>query len=197
MRELPTRKGSIYTSDALPTSNRMLTDTTSRGQSGIAALVDPFDWPQDPELSETSKDAPPDTLRGRFGLKDSPMERDFWLSLAVHFLVALLCLSVAMDIYDGSLFSFHPISMTLGFVGLMSEGVLVASRFSRFEGGGRTRAIQTHALIQAAALVCIMLGFWTIWRNKVGTTPLFVLRAHPKTSDRAISMTWLKMLSHA
>ena len=89
------------------------------------------------------------------------------LDTAVHAVVALTVLSLVVMQYNGTLFSWHPVLMSVGFLGLMSEGVLTALKFRRLEGQHRVAAIQMHLYIQAAASVAVTLGFVAIARNKV------------------------------
>jgi hypothetical protein len=85
----------------------------------------------------------------------------------VHVLAACICLSTIMDQFNGTLFSWHPILMTVGFVGLMAEGIILAINFRHLEGPRRVSAIQTHALVQLAAASSVLVAFWAIWKNKV------------------------------
>ena len=57
---------------------------------------------------------------------------------------------------------------TLGFLGFMTEGIMAAVRFRPNEGTSRVAAITNHALIQCAATLCLTLGFYAIYHNKVG-----------------------------
>eukprot|EP00891_Asterochloris_glomerata_P007354 jgi/Astpho2/7354/gw1.00114.143.1_t len=68
---------------------------------------------------------------------------------------------------DTTLFAWHPIFMTAGFLAFMVEGVLTALDFRAREGMPRVRAIQKHATLQMAASACILLGFTAIVANKV------------------------------
>ena len=86
---------------------------------------------------------------------------------AVHAVVAATVVSLVAMQYNGTLFSWHPVLMSIGFLGMMSEGVLTALKFRRLEGQQRVAAIQTHLYIQAAATAAVTLGFVAIARNKV------------------------------
>ena len=152
--ELPVRKGSIYSGE-LPAS-------TFAGKLGHSEkrMADPFTG-----TAPTSRD---DEGAGR--LEEDPCESSMGskrLQLLVHVLAAFLCLSTTVDIYKGTLFCWHPICMTLGFVGLLVEGVVLAVNFRQLEGSRRVAAIQLHALLQGAAVLVVAGGFWAIWQNKV------------------------------
>lgn len=71
-------------------------------------------------------------------------------------------------LYSGELFPWHPALMTVGFLGLMTEGMVMAFKFRPLEGGPRVQAIQRHGWIQGGAMLCIVLGFYAIYANKVG-----------------------------
>lgn len=86
---------------------------------------------------------------------------------AVHVLVVAVSLTLSFAQFDNSLFAWHPIFMSLGYILFMTEGVLSALSFRSLEGGAeRVQAIQGHALLQLRAVVCICLGFGVIFRNK-------------------------------
>lgn len=91
------------------------------------------------------------------------------LNTALHVSVALTALSIAIALFDSSLFSFHPALMSIGYVIFMAEGVISGIMFRHMEPGlERVNAIQSHALLQLRAVVCIAIGFGVIYRNKVG-----------------------------
>ncbi|KDD74305.1 hypothetical protein H632_c1416p1 [Helicosporidium sp. ATCC 50920] len=69
-------------------------------------------------------------------------------------------------LWSGELFPWHPALMTVGFLGLMTRGILAAVSFRPLEGHPRVSAIQRHAWIQVMAVSCIVLGFWSIYANK-------------------------------
>jgi Eukaryotic cytochrome b561 len=83
---------------------------------------------------------------------------------------ATLIIAVLPGVYARDLFAWHPLLMTLGFLGFLREGVLAAHRFRTLEGAPRGTAIANHAWVQIAGLVCIAAGFATIYANKVGRT---------------------------
>jgi hypothetical protein len=162
--DLPLRQGSIYKG---PLHNKHEPD-----QAGG----------QEPRDAHKAKATTPvvevdaSTLHGSscesaMGVWADPTKRRSWLAATVHLLACALCLSTAMDLYNGSLFCWHPVLATLGFVGFMSEGMLIAVNFRHFEGPRRVLAIQIHACVQLAALASIAVGFWAIWQNKVRSAP--------------------------
>lgn len=79
----------------------------------------------------------------------------------------ILAASQLPGIFSGVLFAWHPVLMSAGFLGLMTEGILRAVAFRNLEGLQRVRAIQRHGWIQGAASACISLGFAAIYANKV------------------------------
>jgi cytochrome b-561 domain-containing protein 2 len=85
-------------------------------------------------------------------------------------ILATIAISVAVlpGIYRGDLFSFHPLLMSIGFLGFMSEGILAAHRLRHnTDGATRVAGLQNHMWIQFTSTVCITLGFYAIYRNKV------------------------------
>lgn len=85
----------------------------------------------------------------------------------LHVSVVIMALSLAFVIFDASLFSWHPVMMSIGYVIFMAEGLIASVMFRHLEGPERVRAIQSHALMQLRALLCIAIGFGVIYRNKV------------------------------
>jgi Eukaryotic cytochrome b561 len=155
--ELPVRKGSVYNADQLPSSTRPAGELDGQVNTATARTPDPFGGQ---DVSRAAEELLSDTedVYSRLHRKLAPV---------VHVLACLLWASVALDIYNRSLFCWHPILITAGFVGLMSEGILLAVNFRQLEGQRRAAAIQVHAYVQLAALLSIALGFWAIWQNKV------------------------------
>ena len=78
----------------------------------------------------------------------------------------LQALAVLPGVYAGELFAWHPLFMTLGFLGFMTEGILTAVRFRPNEGMARVVAISNHGLIQAGSAGCVGIGFYAIFRSK-------------------------------
>lgn len=89
------------------------------------------------------------------------------LSTVLHVSVVIVAVSLCFCLFDGSLFSWHPVFMSLGYIIFMSEGLLAAIMFRSIDGAERVSAIQSHALLQLRAVLCICLGFGVIYRNKV------------------------------
>eukprot|EP00042_Codosiga_hollandica_P026726 m.128211 g.128211 ORF g.128211 m.128211 type:complete len:198 (-) comp52285_c0_seq1:40-633(-) len=83
---------------------------------------------------------------------------------AVHAstLVATAIVAYASPPSFTSLFSWHPLLLTIGFVLLMPQGALVIS--GRGLGGPR---IPVHATLMGLAVLAIALGFAAIFYNKV------------------------------
>ena len=57
--------------------------------------------------------------------------------------------------------------MSIGFLGLMTEGILTSISFRDLEGNERTKQIWKHLGWQFASIICIVGGFATIYQNKV------------------------------
>ena len=92
------------------------------------------------------------------------------LRYTVRTVAVVLTVSIAVDIitHQGrKLFTLHPVFITLGFAGLMSEGVLRGTAFRSLDGPERVQAISRHATVQTAACSSIAVGFWAIFQNKV------------------------------
>ena len=66
------------------------------------------------------------------------------LECLAHGLAVGLPISVAYALFNGSLFSWHPALMSLGYLAFMAEGVLTAIKFRPREGSSRLRAVFTH-----------------------------------------------------
>lgn len=89
------------------------------------------------------------------------------LNNVLHVSIALTALSIAFVLFDSTLFAFHPVFMSLGYLIFMAEGLISAVMFRHLEGAERTRAIESHGFMQLRAVTCIAIGFGVIYRNKV------------------------------
>ena len=65
------------------------------------------------------------------------------------------------------LFTWHPACMALGYLGLMTDGILRAIEFRPLEKTERVNAIQRHAYVQVLGILAIATGFYAIYLNKV------------------------------
>jgi cytochrome b-561 domain-containing protein 2 len=90
------------------------------------------------------------------------------LSKLMHVLVILTSLSIAFTVFDGSLFAWHPLCMSIGYLLFMAEGLMSALGFRALDGPDRVAGIQSHALLQMRASLAIAIGFGVIFKNKVG-----------------------------
>ena len=61
--------------------------------------------------------------------------------------------------------------MSVGFLSIMSLGVVRSITFRTLEGKARVKAIQIHALLQTCALSCMFVGLAAIVQNKVRYRP--------------------------
>ena len=86
---------------------------------------------------------------------------------AIYGLSACIVLSLCIFVLDGSLFSWHPFFMSLGFLSFMTMGVVRSVTFRLLDGKARTKAIQVHAVLQILALSCALAGLAAIVQNKV------------------------------
>ena len=153
--DLPLRKGSIYSSDQLPASSAPAPTAEQALPSTSNMTPDPYGG----ESLSAERGSDVDDIYSVLHRKLVPV---------VHVLAAAMAVSVAIDALNGTLFSWHPTFMTLGFAGVMSEGILLAIYFRPMEPGPKRRAaIERHLYVQLAALGCIAIGFWAIWQNKV------------------------------
>ena len=108
-------------------------------------------------------------------------------ALRATYIFSALTLMVSQA--NTTLFAWHPIFMTAGFLAFMVEGVLTALEFRTQEGTPRVRAIQKHATLQIAASACILLGFTAIVANKVPwTAPLTMRELLPGKSAARFAM---------
>lgn len=57
--------------------------------------------------------------------------------------------------------------MAVGFLGLMTEGILTSIGFRGLDGSDRLKRLWVHFVWQATAISCIFAGFWVIYANKV------------------------------
>lgn len=107
---------------------------------------------------------PADVKREPLGKPKSLQQK---LINVLHVLLLLVSLSIAFCLFDNTLFAWHPVFMSIGYILFMAEGLISAVAFRNVEGQDRVKAIQSHALLQLRAVVCIILGFVVIYRNKV------------------------------
>ncbi|GLC46618.1 hypothetical protein PLESTB_001223600 [Pleodorina starrii] len=89
------------------------------------------------------------------------------LTLALHCTVACVALSIAFVLFDNTLFAWHPAFMSIGYIVFMTEGLIAAIQFRHIDGPERVKAIWSHALLQLRALICVLIGFGVIYRNKI------------------------------
>mmetsp|Transcript_30061 Transcript_30061/g.66602 ORF Transcript_30061/g.66602 Transcript_30061/m.66602 type:complete len:240 (+) Transcript_30061:50-769(+) len=89
------------------------------------------------------------------------------LTMALHVSVILVALSMAFSLFDTKLFGWHPVFMSLGYILFMTEGLISSVMFRQLDGPERVRAIQSHALLQLRAILCIIVGFAVIYWNKI------------------------------
>ncbi len=85
----------------------------------------------------------------------------------VYSLSAVVTFSLCAFVLDGSLFAWHPTFMSVGFLGLMTLGIVRSITFRKLDGKARVKAIQIHGFIQVVASSCMFAGLGCIVQNKV------------------------------
>ena len=85
----------------------------------------------------------------------------------IYCLSASVTFTLCAYVFDGSLFAWHPTFMLVGFVGVMTLGVVRSITFRKLDGKARVKAIQIHAFLQTFALSCMSGGLGCIVQNKV------------------------------
>ena len=98
-------------------------------------------------------------------------------------LVFVTAATLAFSSFNGSLFSWHPFTLSLGYIYFMTEGLLVAWQMRQIDGIERVQAIELHATHQLRALLLILIGAGAIIYNKVGPLPSFTSLEQRATSD--------------
>lgn len=74
---------------------------------------------------------------------------------------------IAYYLGDYSLFSWHPVCMSVGYMALMTEAVRTAVAFRTTTGEERVRQITKHMVLNLCALALIVVGFSAIYKNKI------------------------------
>ena len=97
----------------------------------------------------------------------------------VYGLSATAVVSFCISVFDQSLFSWHPVFMSLGFLSFMTMAVVRSVTFRLLDGKARTKAIQIHAMLQVVALGCTFAGLAAIALNKVCSSKLTCFRCAP------------------
>ncbi len=98
------------------------------------------------------------------------------LSRVMHILVIVTSLSIAFTVFDGTLFAWHPLFLSIGYLLFMAEGLMSALGFRMLDGPDRMAGIQGHVLLQIRAMLAIALGFGVIYKNKVTISCLCMLQ---------------------
>jgi hypothetical protein len=91
------------------------------------------------------------------------------LTNAMHALAFATSLSLAFLSFDKSLFGWHPFTMSIAYLFIMAEGLLMAVDFRSLDGQERVGAINAHAAMQLRAVVLAGIGGAIIIANKVRT----------------------------
>jgi cytochrome b-561 domain-containing protein 2 len=81
----------------------------------------------------------------------------------------IIAAAVAPRALAAELFPWHPVFMTVGFLGFMHQGIMKAYRLRSSDGTVRVAGLQAHLWIQLVAVSCTLLGFLIIYLNKVRT----------------------------
>jgi len=85
---------------------------------------------------------------------------------ALHLLLFTLSLTLAFGCFDGSLFGWHPFSMSLAYLFFMAEGLIAAWSIRPAVSDERVRGLETHVLMQLRALMFAAIGAGVIIHNK-------------------------------
>lgn len=85
--------------------------------------------------------------------------------------LSILCctfvvVSVLPSAYSGTLFAWHPIFMSIGYLIFMCEGISIAYRVRDLDGNSRVGLLTKHLWTQVASIMCVSLGFAAIYVNK-------------------------------
>lgn len=89
------------------------------------------------------------------------------LNTVVHISAVAACTSFAFLVFNGSLFSYHPLFMMVSYLLIMSEGIMTSVGFRGSDGEERISGIRNHMRVQIVAVVCAVVGFTAIVANKV------------------------------
>lgn len=65
--------------------------------------------------------------------------------------------------------------MAIGFLGLMTEGILTSIGFRSLDGNDRLKRVWVHLAWQATAVSFVTAGFWVIYANKASFCRLLAL----------------------
>lgn len=74
--------------------------------------------------------------------------------------------AVLPSAYAGVLFAWHPICMSIGYLGLMCEGISTACSARETDGVVRVQALWSHMWLQTSSTILTSLGFAAIYVNK-------------------------------
>ncbi len=66
--------------------------------------------------------------------------------LALQLLQPAVAITTAATYLNGTLFSWHPSLMSVGFLGLVGQGILTAHSARGLQGAERSRLLTQHAL---------------------------------------------------
>lgn len=88
----------------------------------------------------------------------------------VQSLSVVCCVSIVVAVlpaaYARTLFAWHPILMSIGYLGFMCEGIAVALRARDVDGNARVSRLMSHMWVQLSSIFCASLGFAAIYVNK-------------------------------
>eukprot|EP00270_Netrium_digitus_P017396 TRINITY_DN6372_c0_g1_i1.p1 TRINITY_DN6372_c0_g1~~TRINITY_DN6372_c0_g1_i1.p1 ORF type:complete len:222 (-),score=47.10 TRINITY_DN6372_c0_g1_i1:198-863(-) len=108
----------------------------------------------------------------------------YWL----HFLSAAVPALVTLKFFNGSLFGYHPTLLSIGFLMLMGEGILISVQA---KGKQRKLYLKIHAIFQGAAAAAIAGGMWAIYQNKVLQHKLHLQTLHSRVGVAALAASVL------
>lgn len=102
------------------------------------------------------------------------------LTLVFHVGALALSLSIAAVYREPTLFSWHPVLMSLGYLFFMAESVMSSIMFRHLAGEARVAAIWKHLLWNMPCQLCILGGFYAIYQNKVNNGYNHFVSTHAK-----------------
>lgn len=85
----------------------------------------------------------------------------------LQILLPLTCCSIAAKLLSHTLFSWHPVFISIGYLGFFGQGVLTSFAVREQEGDERSRLLTAHALWQLGGVSFVSLGAWATWVSRV------------------------------
>ena len=112
---------------------------------------------------------------------------------SVHTLAVALPVSLTWELFDQSLFAWHPVLMSTGFLLMMAEGVMMARRQAApgyaetHSEAERDEDTLLHVALQVCAVLCVLLGFVAIYSNQSALRRVHFATLHGKWGASVIA----------